>query len=117
MKTTHLVVNYIRVEDNVILVGATDNLRWKRDTEEGMSGADAKTIVYVSLKDNGAGYAVSEEVGFHSSPGDSTRPLAMSYLLEMFEIAWSIKNEKLNCSRAMERFFGKPIDNRKNRLV
>ncbi len=29
---THLVVNWIDVDNKVILVGATDNLRWKWDT-------------------------------------------------------------------------------------
>lgn len=36
---THLVVNWIDIDSNVILVGATDNERWKWDTDFGMSGA------------------------------------------------------------------------------
>ncbi|WP_215226698.1 hypothetical protein [Echinicola shivajiensis] len=72
---THLVVNWINIEDNVILVGATDNERWRWDIEEGMSGVDAKTIVYVTLTDNGKGVSISEEAGFHCSPGD---PMAIS---------------------------------------
>ena len=107
---THLVVNYINIEDNVILVSATDNERWRWDTEDGMSGADTKTIVYVTLTDNGKGYSVSEEAGFHSTTGDPTRVVAMSYLMELFEIAWSIKNEKLNYKDAEERYFGKKIN-------
>jgi len=63
-RITHLVINWISIDDNVILVGATDNLRWKWDTEVGMSGVDAKTIVYVTLTDNGPGYSISED-GFY----------------------------------------------------
>ncbi|HTF02421.1 MAG TPA: hypothetical protein VK826_00285 [Bacteroidia bacterium] len=110
---THLVVNGINIEDNVIHVGATDNLRWKWDTEEGMSGTDAKTIVYVTLTDNGKEYSVSERAGFHCSPGDPTRVLAMSNLFELFEIAWIIKNENLEYKNARERFFGKIINKKK----
>ena len=106
---THLVVNWINIEDNVILVGATDNLRWKWDTESGMSGVDAKTIVYVTLTDNGKGIVTSEEAGFHSSPSDPTRLQAMSHLIDLFEIAWEIKNENLGIDTARERFFGKII--------
>lgn len=106
---THLVINWISIEDNVILVGATDNERWRWDTEEGMSGVDAKTIVYVTLTDNGEGYSVSEEAGFHSSPEDPTRIIAMLYLIELFEIAWSIKNNKLDYKDAQEKYFGKEI--------
>ena len=67
---SHLVINWIDIKDNVILVGATDNERWKWDTEAGLSGADAKTIVYVTLTDNGKGLAASEKAGFHCHPGD-----------------------------------------------
>ena len=106
---SHLVVNYLKIEDDIILVGATDNLRWKWDIEEEMSGDDSKTIVYVTLIDNGNQFSISEEAGFHSLPGDPTRPLAMSHLFELFEIAWIIKNENLKYIDARERFFGKVI--------
>lgn len=106
---THLIINSINIEDNLILVGATDNERWRWDTEEGMSGVDAKTIVYVTLTDNGKGYAVSEEAGFHASPGDPVRKLAMSFLPELFEVAWAIKKEKLDLQDARKKFFGLEI--------
>ena len=75
-----------------------------------MSGADAKTIVYVTLTHNGKGVSVSEEAGFHCSPGDPTRVVAMSNIFELFEIAWLIKDENLDYSDAWERFFGKIIN-------
>ena len=113
---THLVVNWINIEDNIILVGATDSERWRWDTEEGMSGADAKTIVYVTLTDNGKGISISEEAGFHCSPGDPTRTLAMTSLVELFEIAWMIKNENLDLQTAREKYFGKEINKAYNTM-
>lgn len=107
---THLVVNWIDVDSNVILVGATDNERWKWDTDMGMSGADAKSIVWVTLTDQGKGYAVSEEAHFFCYPGDPTRSLAMSNIIGLFEIAWAIKNENMDDNHAREKFFGKIID-------
>ncbi|NOQ74918.1 MAG: hypothetical protein GQ574_23085 [Crocinitomix sp.] len=69
---THLMINSIRIEENVLLVGATDNERWRWDIEDGMSGVHAKTIVYVTLtksgKTNDGRDCFSEEAGFHASP-------------------------------------------------
>ena len=113
---THLIINFINIEDNVILVGATDNERWKSDTEEGMSGTDAKTIVYVTLTDNSEGYSTSEDAGFHCSPGDPTRFVAMSNLIELFNVAWVIKNEKLNIQDAREWYFSKEIKKAYNNM-
>lgn len=105
----HLVVNWIDVDDKIILVGATDNLRWKWDTELGMSGADAKSFVWVTLTDHGKGYAISEEAHFFCSPGDPVRSLAMSNIIGLFEVAWAIKNENMDIDNAREKFFGKII--------
>lgn len=97
---THLVINYIWIENNEITVGATDNLRWKWDTEDGMSGGDAKTIVFVVLKD------YLEKTGFHCLPGDPVRELAMSHLFELFDIAWAIRNDKDDLQTAGDKYFG-----------
>ncbi len=106
---THLVINWINIEHNIILVGATDNERWRWDTEEGMSGSDAKTIVYVTLTDVGKGISVAEEAGFYCGPGDPVRRVTMSYLIELFEIAWEIKSDNLDFQTAREKYFGKEI--------
>ena len=106
---THLVVNWIDIDKNVILVGATDNQRWKWDTDSGMSGADAKSIVWVTLTVDGKGRVVSEQAHFFCCPEDPTRPLAMSNLMGLFEIAWTIKNENIKEMNARKRFFGKMI--------
>ena len=106
---THLVINWISIEKQEILIGATDNQRWDWDKEAGMSGVDAKTIVFVTLTDNGKGYAVSEKAGFHCLPGDKTRRLAMSNVFALFDIAWTIKNEDLDLKTARKMFFGEKI--------
>ena len=106
---THLVVNWIDIEDDFILVGATDNLRWQWEKEEGVSGADAKSIVCVSLTEEGKGRAVLEKADFYAGPGDLSRSLAMSCLEELFEIAWLIKKDSLSYERARETFFGKEV--------
>lgn len=106
---THLVLNWIDIDGNTIKVGATDNLRWKWDTEEGMSGMDAKTIVYVTLTDNGKGISTSEEAGFHCLPGDPTRRIAMLGVSELLEIAWSIKNDNLDYESAKEEYFRREL--------
>ena len=93
----------------MILVGATDNIRWDWDTKDGYSGVGAKTIVYVTLKNNGEGYAVSEDAGFHATLEDPVRKLAMSKVFELFEIAWEIKNKNLNLKQAHKLFFGKIV--------
>ena len=52
MMEAFLVINYLVVEKELVLVGATDNQRWDWDTKEGYSGADAKTLVLVTLEVN-----------------------------------------------------------------
>lgn len=106
-KITHLVINYIIVEEELVLVGATDNERWRWDKEEGMSGVDAKTIVGVTLTGKlNSGLAIKEEADFSCSPGDPTRTLAMSHIEELFSIAWEIKNCALDMNSARKKYFG-----------
>lgn len=108
-QSTHLFINWILVEPKEILVGATDNDRWEWDTKAGDSGADAKTIVYVTITEHGKKYAPSENAGFHCSPGDPDRPLAMAYIADLFDIAWEIRNQKLDWEEARKRYFGMRI--------
>ena len=106
---THLMINWINIEDDVILVGATDNLRWQWEVEDGNSGSDAASIVYVTLTDKGKGRATEEKAGFHAWPGDQSRRLAMTYLYELFDVAWQIKNHALLFEQAFEQYFGMKI--------
>ncbi len=107
---THLVVNWIDMtDDKIILVGATDNLSWGYDIEDGFSGSDARTIVCATITDNGKGIANDEKALFYCLPGDHTRALAMSFLEQLFEMAWVIKNENLSYEDARARYFGKIV--------
>lgn len=107
MKSNYLIINYIDIEKDFVLVGATDDQRWKWDTDEGMSGVDAKTIVYVTLKgDPKSRIAIQEEAGFHCAPHDPIRRLAMTYIYELFEIAWDIMNNEMSFELATEKYFG-----------
>lgn len=105
----HLIVNHIVVEDEYIVVGATNDARWNHDLSMGMDGVDAKTIVNANLIDEEKNYCFSEQAVFHAAPGDPIRELSMSYLVELFEIAWVIKNEKLDKKCAEERYLGKVL--------
>jgi len=105
---THLVINWLYVENNEILVGATDNDRWEHDTADGMSGADATTIVLVTLHFKRKLAAV-ETAKLHCWPGDANRELAISKIQNLFDIAWKIKDNKMTHEDAREKFFGKEI--------
>ncbi len=106
---THLVVNWIDVENNTILVGATDNERWRWDTEEGASGSDAKTLITVTLTEQSKGFSTLETANFYCPPGDATRSMAMMYIEELFEIAWDIKNKNLDFTEAHKKYFGMAV--------
>lgn len=108
---THLVVNDIWIEDNIICVGATDNERWRCDIEDGESGADAWSFVFITLtktgtSDDGRDW-FSETAQFHCKPGDPVRDIAMAQLSELSEIAWTITNNKLDLKSARKKYFGK----------
>lgn len=108
-RNKHLdLVNYILVSEEEILVGATDSERWRWDREEGASGADAKTIVYVTLKGKARAYT-SEEAGFHCGPGDPVRYLAMQLMPELFAIAWRIRREGFSEEEARDWYFGRRV--------
>ncbi|OJJ17428.1 hypothetical protein BKI52_26515 [marine bacterium AO1-C] len=107
MMEAFLVINYLVVEKELVLVGATDNQRWDWDIKEGYSGADAKTLVLVTLEgDLNSKYAIQEEAQFHCAPGDPLRKLAMNHLYELFEIAWKIKRGHLDKITARQLYMG-----------
>jgi hypothetical protein len=110
---THLILNWFIVEDETILVGATDNERWRWDVEDGYSGADAKSVVFIEMKINEKGQVTSEVAGFHSRPGSPERSVTMSNIEGLFDVAWIIKNEKLDEKAARKRFFGMEINHSK----
>lgn len=103
---TYLVINSITVDEAEICVGATDSERWGWDIADGESGADARTMVWVSLKDNGVGYVVSESVGFFCHREDPLRALAYEGIPDLFDAAWDIRERKLTQQGAREAYFG-----------
>jgi len=106
----YLVINYIIVEPELVLVGATDNQRWDWDTKEGYSGVDAKTLVLVTLEgDLDSKYAIQEQAQFHCAPSDPLRKLAMAQVYELFDLAWEIKKARLEESAARKQYMGVAI--------
>jgi hypothetical protein len=104
-----LLVNDIRFEENTMLVGATNRERWTWEQELGQSGVDAATLVCVILTDHGPGYAVSEEVALHCHRSDPLRRLVLEAIGPLFEIAWKIKDDRLDREHARNVFFGYKI--------
>jgi hypothetical protein len=103
----YLVVNYICVDEHEILVGATDSERWEWDREAGMSGVDARTMVWTTIKNNGKGYADSENVGLFCNRAETIlRPLALAGIADLFTIAWEIKDQKMTLQEARQKYFG-----------
>lgn len=103
---TNLVINLITVDEAEICVGATDSERWGWDIADGESGADARTMVWVTLKDNGVGYVASESAGFFCHREDPLRKLAYDGIPGLFNIAWDIRERKLTQQEAREAYFG-----------
>lgn len=108
LKKMHTVINYIWIDETEITVGITDSERWQWDTEEGMSGADARTMLWVSIIDNGAGYAYSEKVNIFCARSEKIlRSLAISVIEILFDIAWDIKEQQFTSEQAKKLYFGK----------
>jgi len=106
MEERYLIINSITVDDKEICVGATDSERWGWDVSEGYSGADARTMVWIILKDNGPGYVVSESVGFFCHREDPLRAIAYEGIPELFDVAWNIREKKINEKEARKAYFG-----------
>ena len=105
MEKPYLIVNDIWIEQKEVIVGATDNQRWDWDINDGKTGADAKTLVFVRLELTETGY-VLEKAGFHCSREDSLRALAMSKVERLLDIAWDIYESKWDNIKARDVYFG-----------
>jgi hypothetical protein len=107
MNDKTMVINYIDIEKDFVLVGATNKQRWEEDREAGLSGVDAKTIVFVTLEGNHkSNIAVDENARFHVYLHEPLRKLATNCVHSLFEIAWEIKNKEMNLKTAKENYFG-----------
>ena len=110
MENIYAIVNWIFVDDKEITVGVTDSERWGWDTEDGYSGADARTMVWVTLTLNGPRIATKEEVGFHCGRTEILRELAYASIPKLFEIAWEIEVEKMTDTESKDKFFGMQLN-------
>lgn len=110
---THLVINWIDIENSTVLVGATDNLRWKWDTEEGMSGADAFSFVCAEVEfyPSHLRQSPNRKATFHCDHenSDGLMSLATKGLADLFKIAYKIKDQNLTLNEAREKYFGLEI--------
>lgn len=104
MDKAYLVVNYVRVEENKIIIGATDNERWQWDIEDGESGADAKTIIMVTLETDDGGYT-AEKVELFCDRCEGLRILVMEKIENLFTIAWDIHDKKFGKKEARDNYF------------
>lgn len=109
MKKHHLVVNYIWMEGDGITVGVTDSERWAWDIEDGMSGADAKTLMCVILKDNGPRYTKTETVDIGCLYQSEHRALCLRHIDELSVIARTISEKELDMRTARATYFGQCI--------
>ncbi len=101
-----LVVNLVIVDESEVTVGATNRTRWRWDVEDGQSGVDARTLVWVTLKDNGAGFTVGETAGLCCDRADPLRALALRGIEPLLAIAWSIRERGASQSTARADHFG-----------
>lgn len=103
----HLIINSIQVNEQEIIVGATDSFRWADERSTGThSGVDAKTHVWVTITKNQGRSAPTEEVGLFAGRTEDIYELALSGIAELCEIAWEIKTQGLDMGQAKEKYFG-----------
>lgn len=105
--TRHLVINLIWVEEEEITVGATDSERWEWEKEDGASGADAKTLLWATLRREGDQLLAVERVEYFCHPEDSLRGLVLSGTEYVLDMARHIHEHKLDQRQARAELFGR----------
>ena len=105
-----MIINYIKIDQteiaHTITIGVTDKERWDLDINQDFNGADTKTLISVTLEDRGRPWAISEKAGWFVSKTDPIRKLTLSILPELIDLAWEIKDQKLNEIEAKKKYFG-----------
>ena len=109
--TRHLVINLVWVEEGEITVGATDSERWKWEREDGASGADAKTLLWATLRREGDRLLAIERVEYFCHSEDSLRELVLSGTEYMLDMARLIHEHKLDQRQARAELFGRAFLN------
>ena len=101
------VVNEVSVDANEVRVGITDEARWNWDIDDGCSGADARTILFVRLFHEGdSQVATNETVHYFCGRDDPLRADLHLFIPLLFAIAWNIRDGKLSREEARKSYFG-----------
>lgn len=108
MNDKALIINFIRIDEKEITVGATDYERWQWDIDDGDSGADAKTIICAILKKTESGY-IKERIELDSFRADPLRKILFSSADQLLETAWKIHDENLDEEKALDLYFGRDV--------
>lgn len=103
-----MIINSLTVEDGEVTVGATDRGRWDFDGGP-LHGANARTSVWVTVKDNGPGTVPSETVGLFCPPGDPQRADSIRAIPALLEAAHTIRGFGISEDMAVSEFFGRAI--------
>lgn len=103
-----MIINSLTVEDGEVTVGATDLARWEFDGGP-LHGANARTSVWVTIKDNGPGMVASETVGLLCPPGDPQRADSVRAIPALLDVAQSIRARGISEDEAAAEFFGRAV--------
>lgn len=120
---THFVINYICVEDLIkdgnlikdgrIIVGVTDNVRWKNAIDMGDSGVSELTWMSALLTENGTKeqrFVPTQSIDFFSyHPSAPIHALMHQYITELLNIVHQIRDEELTQAQARKCYLGYKI--------
>ncbi len=107
MSKKYLVINCITFDEEVITVHATDNERWFWDLEEGESGIDAMTRIWVTIKSSG-----EEVIDYYPSFDYYSNDFSKKHQSTLLRVARVIKNDFARgvlCKTIQKKFFGLKI--------
>ncbi len=103
----HLLVNSIHIDEMFTKIFATDSERWDYERSMADSGANATSLLCVSLEDMGKRWVIIQKIELF--PSDE-RALAIAGIGKLLDIAWDIKTRGLDRNQALEKYFGYIID-------
>jgi hypothetical protein len=98
-----LIIHDVRIIDTHLLVGVTDENRWRAERAAGGSGADAKTFLWVQVQ---PGF---EQIGLHVERTDPLRMTVMRRLPALLEIAWQAHAAGWSIQEARQQLIGRPV--------
>lgn len=102
-----MIVNWIFIDKDEVIVGATTPERWAWEIEDGRtSGVDAKTLVMARLVDSGPRIALKETEELFVAPSDPERAAALAVMAELLGAAREIHEARPHTGPARSRWFG-----------